>query len=279
MIMRTLMGNVYPLDSERNLILYHSGKNIYLRTSTGENLTRAVTLANDFSADLSDTIYQGTIFYAYKNTEQDIVVKNITDTTSFYKISSQDTPDCQLPQLTVFQNTLMLFYFVKNPVNEHYLLKCVFPAASEKRLLFSEEFTNIPNINFIQSASYLYLHLENSEYTDLLQIDNTLSYTRLVPQNTLTTQEASDYENHISLLIAEHNEKLQQQQLHFEAQLNNVTNQVKKDLSLEIEYLKTEIAKRNSLIDSAKRQYDELMNTATTYRNEAIKWRNKFIGD
>ena len=71
------MGNVYPLDSERNLILYHSGKNIYLRTSTGENLTRAVTLANDFSADLSDTIYQGTIFYAYKNTEQDIVVKNI----------------------------------------------------------------------------------------------------------------------------------------------------------------------------------------------------------
>ena len=277
--MRILMGNVYPLDSERNLILYHSEKNIYLRTSTGENLTRAVALANDYSAYFSDTIYQGTIFYAYQNTGEDIVVKNITDTTPFYKISSQDTPDCLLPSLTVFQNMLMLFYFVKNPVNERYLLKCVFPATSEKRISFSEDYNDTPVINVISTTKYLYLYLETSESFQVLQIDDSLSYIKLVPQHTLTTQEASDYENRINQLINIHSEELHQQQIHFETQLNTITNQVKKDLSIEIEHLKAEISKRNIVIDSAKQQYDELMNTATTYRNEAIKWRNKFIGD
>ena len=58
-----------------------------------------------------------------------------------------------------------------------------------------------------------------------------------------------------------------------------MNSQLKKELSEETEQLRSEIAKRNAIIDSAKRQYDELMNTAIKYRDEAIKWRNKFVGD
>lgn len=273
------MGNVYSIDAERNLILYHSGKNIYLRSSTGEALTRAVSLAGDYAESLSDTIYQGTIFYAYQNTEQDIIIKNITDTNPYYKISSQDTPDCLQPQLTVFQNTLMLFYFVKNPVNEHYLLKCVFPDNTDKRLVFSEEFADTPVINLVSASKNLYLHLHSLESNYTLQLDESLSYCRLMPENTLTTQEASQYENRIQQLTDEHIKELQQQQLHFEKQLSSMNSQLKKELSEETEQLRSEIAKRNAIIDSAKRQYDELMNTAIKYRDEAIKWRNKFVGD
>ncbi len=273
------MGNVYSIDAERNLILYHSGKNIYLRSSTGEALTRAVSLAGDYAESLSDTIYQGTIFYAYQNTEQDIIIKNITDTNPYYKISSQDTPDCLQPQLTVFQNMLMLFYFVKNPVNEHYLLKCVFPDNTDKRLLFSEEFEDTPVINLVPTSKNLYLHLHSLESNYTLQLDESLSYCRLMPQNTLTTKEASQYENRIQQLTDEHIKELQQQQLHFEKQLSSMNSQLKKELSEETEQFRSEIAKRNAIIDSAKRQYDELMNTAIKYRDEAIKWRNKFVGD
>ena len=273
------MGNVYSIDAERNLILYHSGKNIYLRSSTGEALTRAVSLANDYAESLSDTIYQGTIFYAYQNTEQDIIIKNITDTNPYYKISSQDTPDCLLPQLTVFQNVLMLFYFVKNPVNEHYLLKCIFPDNTDKRLLFSEEFTDTPVINLVPTTQILYLHLHTQENNFTLQIDESLSYCKLMPHTTLTTQETSQYENRIAQLTADHAKELQYQQHQCEEKLASLALQLKKELSLETEQLRSEIAKRNAIIDSAKRQYDELMNTAIKYRDEAIKWRNKFVGD
>lgn len=265
------MGNVYSLDTERNLILYASGKNIYLRSSSGESLTRAVSLSGDYSKSLSDIIYQGTIFYAYQNTGLDIILKNITDTNPYYKISSQDTPDCLYPQITVFQNMLLLFYLVKNPVNEQFLLKCVFPDQPEKRLLFTEEFSDTPIIRLVASSDYLYVHIQTNQDTYTLQIDDTLHCCRLLPHTTLTTEEAKQYELRIRQLSTEHDAKLRQQQLTFEQQL--------KEQSAQNDQLRLELTKRNALIDSARHQYDELMNTAIQYRNEAIKWRNKFVGD
>ena len=37
------------------------------------------------------------------------------------------------------------------------------------------------------------------------------------------------------------------------------------------------ISQLEATIESAKAQYNELMETATAYRDEAIKWRSKFI--
>ena len=37
------------------------------------------------------------------------------------------------------------------------------------------------------------------------------------------------------------------------------------------------IAQLEATIESAKAQYNELMETAIAYRDEAIKWRSKFI--
>ena len=45
------------------------------------------------------------------------------------------------------------------------------------------------------------------------------------------------------------------------------------------EKAKQEISQRDAIIESAKRQYNELMDTATKYRDEAIKWRGKFLGN
>ena len=73
------MGNVYSLDAERNLILYRAGTNLYIRSTSGENLTRPVTLCTDYRDSLSDATYNGTVYYAYRSTALDIVVRSITD--------------------------------------------------------------------------------------------------------------------------------------------------------------------------------------------------------
>ena len=38
-----------------------------------------------------------------------------------------------------------------------------------------------------------------------------------------------------------------------------------------------ELAQKDLLIESIKKQYEELMQVAQTYREEAIKWRSKFL--
>lgn len=273
------MGNVYSLDAERSLILYSSGKNIYLRSSSGEALTRAVSLTNDYAGNLSDIIYQGTVFYAYQNTQQDIIIKNITDPNPYYKINNQDTPDCLCPYITVFQNMLMLFYLVKNPLNEHLLLKCVFPDHAENRLQLTAEFSEIPVIHLMPSTNHLYIQLYTKTEVFILQLDEKLQYCQLFPHDTLISDKAEQYEKRICQLSAEHTKELNEQQLLFENRLKEEIAKSKKELSDENEQLRSEINKYNAQINSAKRQYDELMNTALKYRNEALKWRNKFVGD
>lgn len=50
-----------------------------------------------------------------------------------------------------------------------------------------------------------------------------------------------------------------------------------KQMSCDIQKLKEEIAGKDRIIESVKKQYNELMETASEYRNEALRWRNKFM--
>lgn len=132
------MGNVYSLDAERNLILYRAGTNLYIRSTSGENLTRPVTLCTDYRDSLSDATYNGTVYYAYRSTALDIVVRSITDLQNIYKISNQEIPDCRDPRLIAFRDDLILFYSTKSPLNGAYYLKAVFPLKPGKRISLPE---------------------------------------------------------------------------------------------------------------------------------------------
>ena len=44
------------------------------------------------------------------------------------------------------------------------------------------------------------------------------------------------------------------------------------------EAYKKQLLEKDALIESIKQQYNELMDTASKYRAEALKWRSKFLG-
>lgn len=50
------------------------------------------------------------------------------------------------------------------------------------------------------------------------------------------------------------------------------------DTSLIEEAYKKQLLEKDALIESIKQQYNELMDTASKYRAEALKWRSKFLG-
>lgn len=208
---------------------------LYIRTTIGEGLTRPVTLCTDFAGSLSDTVHNGTVYYCYVNSGKDIVVRSITDLQELYKIDSRDMSDCMNPRLVSFQNTLLLFYVIKNPINDAYCLKVLFPFDVQRHIMLPEKcFDNCPDVNIVYSENNMLVYAEDEASRLILYFDTHFNYSVLESRDESTEQ--------IS--------KLKQSLADCEEQL----------------------AERDSIIENIKAQYGELMDTAMKYREEAAKW-------
>lgn len=261
------MGNVYAVDAEKNLIIYSTGNYICLRTSVGENLTRPIILCNDYASNLSDLVYNNTIYYAYQNTNRDIILRSLIEQDNLYQISSRNTPDCFYPQIAVIQKTLILFYFLKNPVNNSYCLKSVLPFQPEQKLLlpgtlFSSEtapsdsgeavFSSLPTLRILSMGGTLLVHLSHDREEFIFTISESLRCDKL--------------------------DKTQETLSFTQAELDK-SKELLTEAQKQISKLQSDLSGRDELIQSIRKQYEELMDTAMKYRDEAVKWHDKFYGN
>ncbi|MCM1089005.1 MAG: hypothetical protein NC419_12685 [Muribaculaceae bacterium] len=278
------MGNVYAVDTEQNLILYSTRNYICLRTSVGENLTRPIILCNDYASDLSDIVYNNTIYYAYQNTNRDIILRSVIERDDLYKISSRSTPDCFYPQIAAIGQTLLLFYFVKNPVDNSYCLRSLLPLAPTQKLLLPETlfssqpapsasgeavFTSPPELHILSVGAKLLVWLSHDTEEFIFSINESLQCDKLIPEHSIPLEELAQCkeENRQNLGML----SLAQTELDkSKALLTETKNQIAR--------LQSDISNRDQLIQSIRSQYEELMDTAMKYREEAVKWHNKFYG-
>lgn len=229
------MGTVYPLDAGRNLIIYESGNMLYIRTTIGEGLTRPVTLCTDYGGSLSDTVHNGTVYYCYRNTGGDIVVRSITDLQELYRIDSRDISDCMNPRLVSFRDTLLLFYVIKNPIDDAYSLKCLFPFDVRRHVMLPEKcFQSCPEVNILYSEEHMLVYAWDDASQLLLLFDAGLGCSVL----------DADGESAGQILT----------------------------LRQSLAELEEQLAERDRIIESIKVQYAELMDTALKYKAEAARW-------
>lgn len=276
------MGNVYAVDTQQNLIIYSAGNNICLRSSVGENLSRPIVLCNDFSSDLSDIVYNNTIYYVYQNTNQDIILRSVIEQDDLYKISSHSTPDCFHPQIAAIQKTLILFYFVKNPVDNRYRLKSLLPFQPEQKFLLPETlfasktsssasgeavFNALPVLRILSAGTSLLVHLSLDTENFIFSINESLQCDRLIPEYAAPIEELAQYK--------EENRQKQDMLSSLQAELDKNKNLLA-ETQIQIAELQSSLNGRDQLIQSIRRQYEELMDTAMKYREEAAKWHQKF---
>lgn len=259
------MSSIYSLDTRKNLFLYTTDSLICLRNAVGETVERAITLCNDYASHMTDVIYNNTLYFAYQNKQQDIILRSITDLNDLYKLSSQDTPDCSNPHLTVFNNTLILFYLVKNPLDDSYVIKSICPFAENCKVLLSYSFAAKPQLHFLPLQSGLLLAIKYAEQEELICIHNNGSAEALSCSESKLSEQAARLE-------AVHTAKLQTMEQEYTSRLAKTEAKLTSQLSS----LKMELFQKNKMIESAKLQYNQLMDTASKYRDEAIKWRSKF---
>lgn len=274
------MANVYSIEKEKNLILYSCGKFIYLRVSVADTMDRPIVLSNDFSHSLSDTIYNGTIYYSYINTNGDIVIKSIIDTNALFMLSSKDSPDCFSPHIAILDKKLLLFYFIKNPLDDTFSLKCIYPFEKGQSVQLPLSYKSLPIIKLISTNSSIVLIITDTND------DNAVAGTS--PTTITASDSASNPE--IITICSDNNWRRLKDEISFKQSFEEAIASEKNALSTKmtaLEYernslvqqnnsLIAEIKKRDQLIESIKSQYNELMQTAIKYRDEANKWHGKF---
>lgn len=245
------METIYTGSSGQKLFLYNSENFIYLRTSSGMDISRPILLCSDYSSGLSSVIFHDSIHFLYQNLHGDLIIRNILDSNILYRLSADKSPDYAAPLLLTFRDRLLLFYFVKNPLDETYLLKLTFPLEMAETDFISPVFPTLPKVQYLHlsdllifscklpSEYYIYQLNENFECSGVQFVAETaLEALKDDLRNKFTT-ELTDYQEAVTVL----NKKIEE---------------------------------KENLIASIQSQYNELMNTALRYKEEAAKWYHKF---
>jgi len=280
------MGSVYRA-SDGKLVIYAQENRIFLRMLMKEGMGRAVVLATDFESDLTDVLYQGTVYYAYKNVEGEIRIKNIAEHGIVYRMGAEGGPVCEVPQLAVIGEHLVLMYAVQNPLDGRYGLRCQLPLVKEEKQAWAEEqkscfarhFAEIPSEKpRLQVVSYpggslLILNREKMIWWDEDGGVTPFVWNRSEAQCTEKVSEVWT-EEQVETIFAQ---RIQQARQQWDEEREEERGETERKRMQEIQQYQRELYQRDLLIESIKQQYEELMEVAERYREEAIKWRSKFL--
>lgn len=227
------MGNIFAISSEKSLMLYSQGNHIFLLAATLDMPCRPALLARDFASDLSETIYNKTLYYTYLNTQNDVLIKSILDNTVLFTLTSTEAIHYNTPHIVTFANQLLLFYAIKNPLNGDFMVKGM--------VLFED--SNVTDTTYLSGLS--------CSFAELPAIKTFLMHNRLI----VLFSTAAEYR---IFLLTEHLKVLK-----LEDSRDKIALLAAKDSLL---------ASQTATIESIKSQYNELMQTASQYREEARKW-------
>lgn len=217
------MGNIFELENDKSFLLYTNRNQILLRQKSGDMIGRSLLLANDFANSLSSFFFNGTLYYAYINEQNSIVIRNSTESKPLFVTNVIENHSCSNPQIILFRKQLFLFYNSQDLQAQTYQVNCLMPLQNQKTFPIPDRFPTLPDIQVIATEELLYFSLYSSFFHRLYCLNSNLQLTEL--------SAASQTD---------------------------------------------EIRKLRQKLDSATRQYNDLMQVANQYREEAIKWRSKF---
>ena len=241
------METIYTGNLGQKLFLYNSDNFIYLRTSSGMDISKPILLCSDYSGGLSSVIYKDSIYFLYQNLHKDLVLRNIMDSNIKFSLSADNSPEFTAPLLLSFADRLLILYFVKNPLDKTYHLKLIFPV--EK----TEPDFSFPSFSALPKVQYLYLN-------------DSLIFTCLLPEKSRIYQINNHFELSGVQILTE--DALESTRMDYEKKLTAFQEQ--------LTIMSNKIHEKDKLIESIRTQYDSLMNTALQYKEEASKWYHKF---
>ncbi|MBE5871385.1 MAG: hypothetical protein E7294_09020 [Lachnospiraceae bacterium] len=291
------MGMIYETAKEHGLALFPSGHRIICCDRTGTRFGRPVLLDDDYASQLNSILFEQTLYYVYQNTQRELILKNITSGETLLKIAHDYSPD--LPRLTALGNRLLLFCMVRETVPASSRLLCFQPFTGKKELEICGRLPLTAGYSFCLCDQFLFLAVSGKvprssacpsflpeSPCELFGISADLKIFSLSEQF-LKTESA--HQTEIEQLKASRHDELEQLKSSFELSQKLAERKYalesekrKQELELmkqtaqaELDRSKQDAELIKAQLDSAVRQYQELMDVASKYREEAAKWHRR----
>ena len=235
------MSYLYETAGGQGFFIYKNQNEIILRKKEGHQFYLPVIMVRDYKSGLNDTVYNSAIYYTYINENGALVVRSVLEYVFPFERQAGENVSFNSPSLTAFYGRLILFYMEKNTGDgvENYRLHGILPYEGEREIL------NVDLGN--KEALYKVVCLNERM---LVSVENEKGY---------VLYEAS---NDLQLVAQDRIENRNEQEL---AMLKSSLMEQQKEINF-----------YKSQIESATRQYQELMQVAEQYREEANHWSGKF---
>ena len=235
------MSYLYETAGGQGFFIYKNQNEIILRKKEGHQFYLPVIMVRDYKSGLNDTVYNSAIYYTYINENGALVVRSVLEYVFPFERQAGENVSFNSPSLTAFYGRLILFYMEKNTGDgvENYRLHGILPYEGEREIL------NVDLGN--KEALYKVVCLNQRM---LVSVENEKGYVLYEASNDLQLVAQDRVENRNDQELAMLKSSLMEQQK-------------------EINFYKSQI-------ESAKRQYQELMQVAEQYREEANHWSGKF---
>ena len=245
------MRSIYFSGQNKMIAVYSFRNQIYRAVLEGGQMVRPVLLSGDYLCDLSDTAYKGTVYFCYVNRNHEIMLQNVTEQTPEYRLDRDafyEEADYAAPQILNWQERLLLLCLVKRAGCTGVTLEGIFP--------FEDRKWKLPDV-FLEGASFTCQSFGERLF--------------------LSVKEAGTYRFYLSENTGDVKELLKEKEAGEKSEVEEKFAQSASIWQEEKMRLETELQERERVIESVKVQYEDLMNTAIQYREEAKKWREKFL--
>ena len=280
------MGYFFETSPTVKHILYSMDKHILLRRIQSDYISRAVYLTQDFKSDLTAVKFDDNIYYAYITTKDTIVIKHISMNDCILRIEPDERHSVCDAQITFFNNNLIVVFSSKETESGLWAVEYVVvtDSLSDRTLTvdattketfryIANGLTYMPQVSLLNTGEHLLISIRNgvsyqlSEFKkDMTVFSHDERWSSMEQQNQLYLDKIKKLQEDII--------KLQQANLLLMNKISELSEDNKKLLE-DLDNTKKALTIREAQIESAKKQYNELMDVASKYRDEAIKWRMK----
>lgn len=235
------MSYLYETAGGQGFFIYKNQNEIILRKKEGHQFYLPVIMVRDYKSGLNDTVYNSAIYYTYINENGALVVRSVLEYVFPFERQAGENVSFNSPSLTAFYGRLILFYMEKNTGEgeENYRLHGILPYEGEREILNVDLGNKDAQYKVVCLNECLLVFVENEKGYVLYEASNDLQ---------LVAQDRIENSNEQELAMLKSSLMEQQKEINF----------------------------YKSQIESAKRQYQELMQVAEQYREEANHWSGKF---
>ena len=252
------MTGIYEISKEQCAVFFDRGNQLILQYKEGERIGRPILLANDYVGGFEAVVFDGTVYFLYQSDRGETLLRNLRDNMIYYQLR-----EGRVLQMSVQSGTLIVWELDEPKDQDRCRLQYICPFQPQANRVVLETLPSKQVVQLVKGEQYTYILCGDSERSDaryeaVYRMDREFQVEKLAPQD---TRQRDEQEKRLRQALAEV-ERL---------------SRLLEERGQELQNKELQMKRLQEMIDSASHQYKELMHVAEQYRDEAVKWRSKFI--